>query len=931
MLCALLLLCSAGFAQSLNKITIKGTVKDTLGEVAPFATVMLLTPQDSQLINFTRSDENGDFSFKNVKNNPYLVKVSYIGFLPLQKYIGASTTEINDVGTLILKPISKELLEVVIKAARSTLSIKGDTIEYDAASFKVPPGSTVEDMLRRLPGIEVDADGNIKAQGRDVKRVYVDGKMFFSDDPKAATKNLGAETISKIQVYNDKSEQSKLTGVDDGKKEKAMNLELKEEYKKGSFGKITGAVGTEERWAGRGNYNRFNTKEQISVIGYANNINQTGLNWEDYGEFKGQNTFNNDDADFGFSGGGGRMYFMGGDDSDIPFSNFDGRGFSENYGGGANYNFDNKKSKFNTSYFYNQTELQLDQIANRLGISKENSFSNTDTTSKLDFRANHSISSRLEHEIDSSDIIILKLSTRFSNGENTNLQNQLFSNADNSPVNSLNINNRTDLQNWRLVGSGIYRHRFKKKGRSFAVSGGYSNINSDGTDNVFSLNRFFNATTINEQISQLNSNENYSQEIKSSALYTESFKKRWFSETFYNFSKGTNAVNRQVKDLQNNGERINDLSVYYDNAIMYNRLGSSMRYSHEGINVSTGLAAQQIQLFGASFSEKGKIPLSNPIDNTYFNIVPNIDINYETSSNITLSGEYSYGVSIPRLNDLQPVQNVSNPAFITLGNPDLKPERSHNLGANVNYWNQSSFSSFNLGMDLDFFDQQIVYNQILSFDSLIRTTTIPVNASGGKRFNTYIWTNFPLIKTKLTMNCNISLNISETPAFVNNDLNNTNNKGYRVSLGWNATPSPKLIFGAGVNANFNDIKYSINEDLDQHIENYGANASIKWQFFSKFFLESNVNYSLYKNDRFGFDREFTILNGSVRRLFGKNNRIEARLAAFDLLNQRVTVSQYGSQNFITNNVANTLARYFMLSVSYNMRGYENKIKKNDWW
>ncbi|HAD11848.1 MAG TPA: TonB-dependent receptor, partial [Saprospirales bacterium] len=233
-------------AQNPSRVTIKGVVMDTTGELTSFATVMLLNPKDSTLINFTRSSEKGEFEFKNVKNTSYLLKVSFVGHLPLQIFLPASATEINDVGKLEIKPITSELLEVVVKAAKATLSIRGDTIEYDASSFKVPPGSTVEDLLRRLPGIEVDADGNIRAQGRDVKRVYVDGKTFFGDDPKSATKNLGAETISKIQVYNESSEQARLTGVEDGKKEKAMNLELKDEFKKGYFGKLKAAIETED-------------------------------------------------------------------------------------------------------------------------------------------------------------------------------------------------------------------------------------------------------------------------------------------------------------------------------------------------------------------------------------------------------------------------------------------------------------------------------------------------------------------------------------------------------------------------------------------------------------------------------------------------------------------------------------------------------------
>jgi hypothetical protein len=253
---ALVLSCVANAAaQSPNRLTIKGIVADSTGEKIGFATVMLLSPADSTLVNFTRSDDQGAFSFKNVPNNPYLLKISFTGYLPLQMPLPASPSGLADLGVVTIKPINTELLEVVIKAAKSTLSIRGDTIEYDASSFKVPPGSTVEDLLRRLPGIEVDAEGNIKAQGQDIRRVFVDGKTFFGDDPKAATKNLGAETISKVQVYNGKSEQAQLTGVEDGKKEKTMNLELKEEYKKGAFGKITAAGGTEDRGALRGNYN----------------------------------------------------------------------------------------------------------------------------------------------------------------------------------------------------------------------------------------------------------------------------------------------------------------------------------------------------------------------------------------------------------------------------------------------------------------------------------------------------------------------------------------------------------------------------------------------------------------------------------------------------------------------------------------------------
>lgn len=931
--CLLLFFCiSLSAQQSPNRVTIKGSIRDTSGAEIPFATVMLLSPKDTTLVNFSRSDDKGHFAFKNVRNAPYLFKISYIGYIPHQQHLDVSPTEINDLGEVAIKPITQELMEVVIKTAKAPLRIRGDTIEYDATTFKVPPGSTVEDLLRRLPGIEVDADGNIKAQGRDVRRVTVDGKTFFGDDPKSATKNLGAETISKVQVYDEKSEQAKLTGVDDGKKEKTMNLELKDEFKKGSFGKITGAIGTEERWAARGNYNRFNDKQQLSFIGYANNINQTGVNWEDYGEFKGQNTFNDrDNGDFGFSSGGGRVYYFSSEDT--PLNNFDGRGFTENYGGGANYNFDNKKSKFNLSYFYNETSLDLQQQALRETFLSDNSFTNTDSTIKAEFRGNHSVNTRLEQEIDSNNVFIIKASTRFSKNDAGNRQYQLFYGADEQLTNSLDVNNDSRLNSWRLSSAAIFRHRFKKKGRSFAASAGYNNSQSDGTENLFSLNQFFNASTFTEQIRQLNNNDNSTIQYKSSLLYTEPLSKKWFWESFYNFSQTGNEVNRQVLNPEINNERIDNLSVFYDFNVLYNRLGSSVRYANQGLNISAGLAAQQLRLDGEYSVDKDMPLLTDPINRTFTNLVPNVDMSYQFPNNIWLNLGYGYGVTEPKLQDLQPVPNVNNPAFRTEGNPNLAPERSHSLDLSFNHWNPASLASIGLSGSLNLYDNQIVYNQTIEvIDSVgIRTTTRPDNVSGGNQINGYLWSNFPIIKTKLTMNVNGGINTSQAPSFVNGVENETRNNGYSLRAGLSFTPGQKLILGLNGNIRFNKISYSIQQEQNQNIQNHGLDASLKWQFAGKFFLESNFNYSVYRNDRFGFNQDIPIFNASVRRLLGKNNRLEMRLAAFDILNRRVSISQYGSQNFVIRNVANTLARYYMLSVSYNMRGYEAKIGKNNWW
>ena len=489
------------------------------------------------------------------------------------------------------------------------------------------------------------------------------------------------------------------------------------------------------------------------------------------------------------------------------------------------------------------------------------------------------------------------------------------------------------LNAWNLNSAGIFRHRFKKKGRNFAVSAGYNNSKSDGTDNLFSINQFFQATTFTDQVRQLNNRDNLNSQIKSSVLYTEPLSKILFWESFYNFSQTDNTVNRQTLDPENNNERIDNLSVYYKNRVLYNRAGTDIRYSNEGLDFSIGLAAQQLELNGEYAIDKGLPLLTDPINQKYLNLIPNADLSYEFSNNMHINTGYSYTVTEPQFSDLQPVPNVNNPAFQTVGNPDLRPERSHTVSAGLYYWNPASFSNLGFGSDLNIYDTRIVYSQTIEYvDSIgLRTIARPENVSGGYRFGNYFWGSYPIIKTKLTLNLNGNMNLSASPAFVNGIENETRNQSFGGSIGLNLTPGQKLLLGVSGDANFNNISYSIQEQQNQKIRNYSVDGSVKWQFIDRTFLESNFDYNIYRNDRFGFNQDIPIWNASIRRLIGPKNKIEVRLAAFDLLNKRVYIRQYGSQNYVTRTIADTLARYYMLSVSYNVRGYENKLKTRGMW
>jgi hypothetical protein len=753
----------------------------------------------------------------------------------------------------------------------------------------------------------------------------VDGKTFFGDDPKAATKNLGAETISKVQVFNDKSDQAKLTGVDDGKREQTMNLELKDEFKKGAFGKFTVAGGTQERWAARGNYNRFNKKEQFSVIGYGNNINETGVNWEDYGEFKGNNSFNDfDNGDFGF-GGGGRIFFF---DGGGLLNRFDGRGFTQNAGAGVNYNYTHEKTKFSSSYFYNQTRLTLDQFENRQTFLQNGSFLTQDTLGRTDFRNNHSLAARLEQMIDSNNTVIAKGNLRFSGNTTTDGQRQRFLSNENALRNRSEINNRTGLDSYTGNASAIYRHKFKKKGRNFAVSGGFNAALSDGTENLNSLNRFFNATDPNAQIraiGQLNDNLNRQRQWKSSLLFLEPLAKKYYWETFYNFSHDYREVSRDAFDTRRNNRRLDSLSTYFTNQITYNRLGTSLRYSFQGVNISAGVAGVRFDLAGR-FATSQETPLTNRVDRMFTAVTPNLNADVQLKNNGYFSVGYTFDVQAPNLNDLQPVINNNNPFFITTGNPDLLPERSHRANVWFNKFNPATFMYINFGLDYQYYQSQIIYTQ--SVDENLVTRTRPENIGGGDNASVSTYAGLPIIKTKLNFNFNGRVSRGVSPTFVNGVRNETNNQQYNFGGGFTVTPNEKMLFEIRGQLSFNNISYSIEQMQNQRIRNHGLDVSMKWNFAKKFFFESNLDYNRFRNDRFGFNQDIPILNASVRRLLLKDNKLEMRLAAFDVFNQRRNIVQQGTLNYVSQQTALTLARYFMLSLSYNMRGHADKIKKN---
>lgn len=923
----LFLFCFPVFSQS--NITIKGSVTDTLNNPLIQATVLLLEKNDSTMVAYTRCEMDGSFKFKDVDKGNYVVKSTYVGFLPLIVEANTMSGDDLNLGQIEMTELAEELMTVVIKAAKAPIVMRGDTIEYDASTFKVPDGSTVEDLLRRLPGIEIEQDGSILADGKDVNRVTVDGKSFFGSDPKAATKNLPAEGISKVQVFDTETSEEEVTGIKSADPDKTMNLELKEEFKKGGFGKVIGAYGTSERAELKGNYNKFNDKIQFSLVGVGNNTGRNGLSWDDYRDFMGSQSFNfGDDLDFGF-GGGNRYYSFGGGGNGIEssirslfFSGGNSGGIPLNYNGGASFNYEHDKTKFSSVYYYNQSGLKKET-----NMDQSRFYDNFTTVEQAEesndsnFQG-HRMELSFEKELDSLHSIKLT-----ANGALVDQRENQFETADLFRDNALNsqsnFDNNSDQKGYLGNATFLFRKKFKRKGRRTGFNVSYLGSELD-TKEIQNSESYFivndsTATTNFENFDTATKNL-----FKANAVYVEPIGKKLFWQTFYNYSNRNETGDRVVLDEE---ELEENLSRVYDNNIILNRLGSSMRYSHGGYNVSLGAAYQNFDLTGSFNSENNLI--TGIVDKQFNNWLPYFNVDISPSRNLYFSTGYSRQANEPEIADLQPIIDTRNPFYIREGNLSLTPELSNRFNVNVNRnW---PLAAIRISADLSYtrFDSQFSTEEFVD-DNLI-TYIKPINVEGGEERNIWSSFSFPIIKNKLTVRSYFSYQLGKRESFVNDIKNTTTRESFNPSVRISYTPNNDFSINTNARFNITNTQYDINTTQDQKTINNNYNITMNSKLFAKIYSNASFNYNINVNERFNFEENVPIFNASLYRNFLPENKLEVRVSAYDILGRSQNISQSTFGNSVFFSRSNVIGRYFMLSLSYNIRGMKGGIQKNRWW
>ncbi len=904
-----------GYAQ---KGSVKGIVYDSLAkQPVPGATISVMDQKDSSLVTFSMSGDNGRFELHGLPNGNFRLLITHVNYHNSSTAFSITDQQREiDFGELGIADRNKVLDEVVVTSEAPPITMVGDTIQYNAGSFKTVPNANVEQLLKKLPGVKVDKDGTVRAQGEKVSRVLVDGKEFFGNDPKIATRNLPADAVDKVQVYDKQSDQAQLTGFDDGNYEKTINLKLKKDRKKGLFGKVSAGAGTDERYEGRFNVNSFKGARQLSAIGMGNNTNAEGFSFMDILNFSGAlNQMRQ-------AGGGGNISISLSDDDAAAIGlNLNGNsGINTTWAGGINYNnIIGSKLDLQSNYFYNRFNPVVKSHLLRQNIVPGGNTFYTEDGYSDNLSNSHRANFNALVQIDSSSSI--RIQPAFSYQHSRNITNKAYSTSNDAGdfVNSGFSDNVSHREGYNFSNSIFYRKKFKHRGRTLSLLLNTSLNNNDGDGSQYAVTNYYTAGSVyrRDTINQHNDNSSDLRGYSARATYTEPLWKRTLLEFSAGYSFTKNTSDKTTYDYnQGSGkfDQLNSLlSNNYQNEYSYTNAGLRMRKVGKKYNYSLGATWQRAELTGKIISDVK----DSVISKQFVNILPNATFRYNFTRYKNLSFYYSATTNQPSASQLQPVPDNSNPLYVKLGNPDLKQEFTHAVRTNLSLVNP--FKNRNFFFNLN---GQLTQNKIVNFDSLDLTTGIrktkPVNVNGVYNFNLSMSYNMPLRFLKGGLELGSSVGTGKSRQFVNLASNTIHTWSAGPFTRITSNPTDKLSMEIGANYSFNRTHYSLSSGRNAQYLSQEYSASVEWQLPASFTLATDFSYFLNSQRAEGFNTNVPIWNASISKQFLKYSRGEIKLAATDLLNRNTGISRTTNQNYIEDKQVNILRRFFLLSFTYSL-------------
>lgn len=926
-LLAVFLFSSSSFAQKGN---VKGVMIDAKTKApVDFASFAFKNVKDSTVAAMGATTTDGVFAAKGLEFGQYKFYVAFIGYKPIIKAFELTKEKPTvDFGKVEMEESAITLNDVMIKGELLPMIIKKDTIEFAADAFKTQADANVEDVLKVMPGMEVDKDGNISFNGKKIDRVLVGGKDFFGNDPKTATQNLPKEIVSKIQVIEKKTDDALFKGIDDGKRENVLNIVLKDDKKRGYFGNVAVGKANGSLYDASINVNRFNDKRQLSIISLANNINKTSFSFSDLTDFLGGDVFGSGMVSSVMVDGLGNISVgLGGDNGNA------GGGINDNKGIGLNYNDEwgkNKKlqNKISLNYMFNKNHGIRESLTSRLNLLGDDSYFNDRNTEATNTSNRHNFAMRLDIPLDSTAKLQISPNLGFSSSDSEN--DVLFNSYNQATQANINRGNSLNTNKNSTPGYGgriSFNKKLKKKGRSYSLSanGNFSNSVLDGLNisNITINNNGIPSTTVlNQLIDQAGNVNNYSV----NADYAEPITKKITLSANYNYSKREDVIDRVVYDLNTGNTRYDlintDLSRNLQNFNETHAVALRLNYvANEKFSLNFNTTQRYVTLIGNNLMN------NRNVNNDYVLLQPNFFLSYKISktSNLSINGNRS--LSTPSVSQLQPLTDNSNPLQITTGNPLLKPSANNYFSLNYNRFNPTSGSSINFSLSYNVNEDRIINNSILDPKTGVQTTFYD-NINGNNNFSARIAGSLKVKSLGLTFSPNFTISTSNNTSFLNKDQVKSAALNYNFGTGVNYAIGSDLQFSNRIGVTLREVSYNYNNLPDANFtsvyNNLSLNVSLPYEL--RFTLTSNVAYNA--NVGLGANNNtIHTANASFEKLFLKKS-LSLKASISDIFNNSRNTSRIASETYILESVNLGMRRYFIMGLSYRLRKFGTDALKS---
>jgi len=898
---------SNGFSQETGSL--KGTVTDTLNKQnLTNAVVAVLRAKDSVLVKYTRTTKEGQFNLPNLAAGKYIVMVSYPTYADYIDQISVSGGLVTDLGKVPVITKATLLQEVIVRQTVSAIRVKGDTTEYRADSFRVSPNADVQELLRKLPGIQVNSKGEITAQGERVQKVLVDGEEFFSDDPAVVTKNLRADAVDKVQSFDKKSDQAVFTGIDDGQKIKTLNLTLKEDKKKGYFGKLEGGGDFNKYATGKALANAFKGKRKISGYLTTDNTKYEALNWDENRNYGGDANTTTE-----FTDDGGMMISSFGDEFSW------GRGFPTSTTGGLHFSnkWNKDKHNSNNTYQFNQLDVRGVNTNKTQNILPGADLISTSVQNQVSSKRRNKLTSIYEWQIDSTSS--LKITARGSvvNGSSASDYFGRTINSDSILLNQSNRRTSVTDENKTLNTTILYRKRFKKTGRSLSWS---NDINyNDRADNGFLTadNQFFDPLgniVRRDLLDQQKINKQLMTTINSTVNYTEPLWKNTFLIFNYRLNVSRNDAERNTFAKNTANNKYENLVDTLSNHFIFNTTGHtgnlSFRYAVKKLNFSFGSGIGQVNY-------RLKDLFKNSDRNVIFNnFIPAVSLNYNPKQQRRFYFNYNGSTQNPTLAQIQPIIDNIDPLNLTIGNPNLRQSFNHRFSMGGSDY--KVLKSRSMSFSLNYSKTENAISNASFVDSAGRRINQAINVNGNYSFNARVGFGFDIVPS-LNFNFDISPRISQNANRVNGLDNITKNKAMQYSIQLAYWGDKWFNFWISGNANQNNSTTSIRPDIATKFWSYNAYGNLQLKFKKiKTYIDLGLEANIYqKTAVFADQRNVYLVNTTIRKVISTNDQWEAKIYVNDIFNQNLGINRNASSNFITESTNQTIQRYALFSLVWN--------------